>query len=183
MKQYVRASQKECTDQDRIHDFLKNAQTGFLGLADQETPYVIPLNFIWKENCFYFHGASEGRKIDIIHSNPRACFTVSEHYGTMVSPIPAKTDTAYMSVVAGGTVEMVTDLDEAAAAMQAMLDKYVPNYYQAPLSKTHVEKYRSSLGSKTVVCKIKPLHITAKENQLDEQKKFYPGRSIQQDNS
>ncbi|MBT2573908.1 pyridoxamine 5'-phosphate oxidase family protein [Bacillus sp. ISL-51] len=183
MKPYVRASHKECTDQTRIDDFLTKTQIGYLGLADQDIPYVIPLNFIWKEGCFFFHGASEGRKIDMIHTNPKACFTVSEQYGTMVSPIPAKTDTAYMSVVAGGTVEMVTDADEGTAVMQAMLDKYVPNYYQTPLSKTHVEKYRSSLGSKTVVWKIKPLHITAKENQLDEQKKFYPGRTVQQDNS
>ena len=62
--------------------------------------------------------------------------TISENYGTMVDPVPAETDTAYMSVVANGLVEIVTDLNEATAAMQAMLDKYVPDYYHTPLSKS-----------------------------------------------
>lgn len=86
-----------------------------------------------------------------------------------------------MSVIANGIIEVVTNLDEATAAMQAMLDKYVPAYYQAPLSKAHVEKYQSSLGSKTIVLKLKPITMTAKAHQDNGQMKFYPGRSIQQD--
>ncbi|MGW9103259.1 pyridoxamine 5'-phosphate oxidase family protein [Priestia megaterium] len=174
----IRYNQRTCMNERKINDFLSKAQTVFLGLVDQTTPYVIPLNFVWDQECFFFHGAAEGRKIDIIHKNPNACFTISENYGTMVNPIPAKTDTAYMSVMAEGRIEVVTDLDEATAAMQAMLNKYVPGYYHSSLSKAHVEKYQSSLGSKTVVHKIKPIHITAKESKLDEQKKYQPGRTI-----
>jgi len=109
--------------------------------------------------------------------------TVCESFGTMVDPIPAETDTAYMSVVANGQIEIVTDLNESTAAMQAMLDKYVPSYYLTHLSKTHIEKYQSSLGSKTLVLKVKPITITAKENKLNEQMKFYPGRIVTQDMS
>lgn len=178
MKQSIRYRQRSCTNQAQISDFLSKAQTGFLGLVDQEEPYVIPLNFVWNEGSFFFHGAAAGRKIAIMNTNPHACFTVSENYGTMVDPIPAKTDTAFMSVIAKGIVEIINDLDEAVIAMQALLDKYVPYYYDSPLSKTHVDKYRSSLGSKTVLFKITPITITAKENGLDEQKKYYPGRTI-----
>jgi len=174
----IRYNQRTCINERKINNFLSKAQTGFLGLVDQTTPYVIPLNFVWNKGAFFFHGAAEGRKIDIIHNNPNACFTISESYGTMVNPIPAKTDTAYMSVIAEGRIEVVTDLKEATGAMQAMLDKYVPGYYQSSLSKAHVEKYQSSLGSKTVVYKIKPVHMTAKESKLDEQKKYQPGRTI-----
>ncbi|PJN90746.1 pyridoxamine 5'-phosphate oxidase family protein [Bacillus sp. mrc49] len=178
MKQSIRYRQRTCTNQAQIHDFLSKAQTGFLGLVDRLEPYVIPLNFVWKEGSFLFHGAAAGRKIDILNTNPHACFTVSENYGTMVDPIPANTDTAYMSVISTGTIEILKDLDEATSAMQALLDKYVPNYYDSPLSKTHVDKYRSSLGSQTVLFKITPLTITAKENGLDERKEYYPGRTI-----
>lgn len=181
MMNSMRFAKNNCTDQAKIDEFLLNGQTGFLGLVDQEVPYVIPLNYVWHNESFFFHGAEEGRKIDIIQTNPQACFTVSESYGTLVDPVPANTDTAYMSVIANGIVEIVTDLDEATSAMQAMLDKYVPNYYSSPLPKKHVEKYQSSLGSKTVVLKIKPLSITAKENDLDEQKEYYSGRSIHDD--
>lgn len=177
----IRMSKRACTDERQINDFLENAHTAFLGLVDDNMPYVIPLNYVYKDGIFYFHGANKGKKIDIMNSNVNACMTISDNYGTMVDPTPAKTDTAYMSVIANGKVEIVTDLDEATAAMQSMLDKYVPNYYKAPLSKTHIDKYQSSLGSKTVIFKIKPLNLTAKEHRLNEQLKFYPGRFVTQD--
>nr|WP_106782823.1 pyridoxamine 5'-phosphate oxidase family protein [Lysinibacillus timonensis] len=177
----IRQEKRRCTDEKRIDQFISHARTGYLGLMDEEFPYVVPLNFIWMNEALYFHGAAEGRKIDLIHANPNCCFTVSEDYGTMVSPIPAKTDTAYMSVMLFGVLEMVGDLTEATAAMQAMLEKYAPGYYDKSLSPSHVEKYRSSLGSHTVVFKITPTVRTAKENQMNPQMSFYPGRKVEMD--
>ena len=177
----VRQEKLLCTDDKRIDQFLSHARTGYLGLTDGEIPYVIPLNFIWMNEAVYFHGAAQGRKIDLIHANSNCCFTVSEEYGTMVSPIPAKTDTAYMSVMLFGVLETVTDLNIATAAMQTMLNKYVPGYYDKSLSQSHVEKYRSSLGSHTVVFKLTPSVRTAKENQLNQQFSFYPGRKAEMD--
>ena len=177
----IRMVNRACTDEKQIKQFLEGAQTAFLGLVDQHIPYVIPLNYVYKDGIFYFHGANEGRKIDILTTNQNACMTISENYGTMVDPVPAETDTAYMSVVANGLVEIVTDLNEATAAMQAMLDKYVPDYYHTPLSKKHLDKYQSSLGSKTLVLKVKPTSITAKEHKLNEQMQYYSGREVTQD--
>ncbi|WP_142246067.1 pyridoxamine 5'-phosphate oxidase family protein [Bacillus sonorensis] len=181
MHHSIRQQQRACTDSEKIGRFLSEAQTGYLGLAAQGTPYVIPLNFVWKNGQIYFHGASEGRKIKMLHENPNVCFTVSEQYGTMVHPVPAKTDTAYMSVILFGTASIITDLDEATSAMQTLLDKYVPGYYSSSLQKVHVEKYRSSLGSKTVVFKIAPDTITAKENALKQNMTFEQGRTVKED--
>ncbi|WP_318505778.1 pyridoxamine 5'-phosphate oxidase family protein [Bacillus sp. T3] len=175
----VRQEKLVCRDDKRIDQFLSQARIGYLGLTDGELPYVVPLNFIWMNDALYFHGASQGRKIELIQANTNCCFTVAEDYGTMVSPIPAKTDTAYMSVMLFGELETVTDLDEATTVMQAILDKYVPGYYDNNLSPSHVEKYRSSLGSHTVVFRLTPSIRTAKENQLDTGRAFYPGRKIE----
>ncbi|WP_400195343.1 pyridoxamine 5'-phosphate oxidase family protein [Lysinibacillus telephonicus] len=177
----IRQEKLECTDDNRIEQFLSQARTGYLGLTDGEAPYVVPLNFVMMNKAIYFHGAAQGRKIDLIHANPNCCFTVSEDYGTMVSPIPAKTDTAYMSVMLFGVLETVNDIKEATEAMQAMLDKYVPGYYEKKLSQSHIEKYRSSLGSHTVVFRLTPDVRTAKENKLNPQLSFFPGRNAGMD--
>jgi uncharacterized protein len=177
----IRQQKLECTDDNRIDQFISQARTGNLGLTDGMTPYVVPLNFVMMNGAIYFHGAAQGRKVDLINANPNCCFTVSEDYGTMVSPIPAKTDTAYFSVMMFGVVETVTHLDEATAAMQALLDKYVPGYYNNSLSKSHLEKYRSSLGSHTLVYKLVPRVRTAKENQLNQELSFYSGRKADMD--
>ncbi|KQX45439.1 pyridoxamine 5'-phosphate oxidase family protein [Paenibacillus sp. Root444D2] len=177
----LRNVKRSSTDADKIQHFLKQAQIGFLGLSSEDVPYVIPLNFSWLNNAIYFHGAEEGRKITYIKQNPRACFTISENYGTITSPIPAKTDTAFMSIIIEGNLERVTDLDEATAAMQVMLDKYVPGYYDRPLGRSHLDRYVSPLGSKTAIFKLSAESLTAKEKEEIPDRMFYEGRTVQND--
>lgn len=174
----VRMQKRECTDQAKIRSFLLKAKTGFLGLSANGIPYVVPLNFTCLGESVYFHGAAEGRKISYIQQNPETCFTVCEEFGTLTSPIPAHTDTSYMSVMIFGQIQFVTDIDEAVEAMQSMLDKYVPGYYNQPLSKSHLEKYKSSLGSITQVFKLEMNSISAKENESKESAMFYPGKTV-----
>jgi nitroimidazol reductase NimA-like FMN-containing flavoprotein (pyridoxamine 5'-phosphate oxidase superfamily) len=175
----MRQFKMACTDQEKINQFLEHAKTGFLGLSDGGKPYVVPLNFVWLDESIYFHGAAAGRKVTIIEENSHACFTVSDDLGTLTDPVPAKTDTAYMSVMIFGNAKMVTCLEEATKAMQQMLNKYVPGYYDKPLPKAHVDKYRSSLGSKTAVYKIQASELTAKENPIQIEKLFVPGKTVQ----
>ncbi|RIX59375.1 pyridoxamine 5'-phosphate oxidase family protein [Paenibacillus nanensis] len=164
----VRMKKRECTDESKIEAFLEQAETGFLGLSDQGMPYVVPLNFVWikERGAFYFHGAEEGRKMRVMEQHNEACLAVSESFGTVPHPVPAHTDTAYMSVMAFGRMEAVPDIVEATEAMQAMLDKYVPGYYDSPLARSHVERYRSSMGSRTAVFKLVVQRRTAKENEV-----------------
>lgn len=174
----MRYKPRECIDQAKINQFLITAQIGFLGLADHNQPYVVPLNYVWWDNAIYYHGADAGRKVSMMDNNPNVCFTVSEMFGTVTDPVPAHTDTAYMSVMLFGKGERVTDLDEATAALQQMLNKYVPGFYDRPLSKNHVDKYRSSYGSGVLVYRIRPESITAKENPIKTDHMFYPGRQV-----
>lgn len=169
---------RNCTDTHKIQHFLQTAQTGFLGLSSEDVPYVIPLNFVWLNDAIYFHGSEEGRKGAYIGRNPQACFTVSESYGTITSPIPALTDTAYMSVIIEGALQSVTDINEATAAMQVMLSKYVPGYYDRSLAKSHLQRYISPSGSKTLIYKLPATSVTAKEKEVIPDRMFYEGRTI-----
>ncbi len=177
----IRYSSRTCDDQQQINDFLAKAEIGSLALADGDQPYVVPLNFVWYDNAIYFHGADAGRKETIMQTNQRACFLVCEAYGTIAHPVPAETDTAYMSVMVFGQVERVGEIEEATAALQQLLDKYVPGYYDSPLSKQHVLKYVSSHGAKVAVYKLAATEITAKVNPVNEAKMYYPGRKIGMD--
>ncbi|QGQ96079.1 pyridoxamine 5'-phosphate oxidase family protein [Paenibacillus psychroresistens] len=177
----IRNQKRNCTDTVKIQDFLEHAQTGFLGLSLEDVPYVVPLNFVWLNEAIYFHGADKGRKVTYIEHNPLACFTVSESYGTLTSPIPAATDTAYMSVIIEGSLFHVTDINEATEAMQIMLDKYVPGYYDRPLERSHLERYVSYLGSKTAIYKLTAASLTAKEKEVALDRMFYEGKTVHAD--
>ncbi|WP_174845460.1 pyridoxamine 5'-phosphate oxidase family protein [Sporolactobacillus shoreae] len=172
----MRRQMNECRDQEKINLFLNHARIGFLGLSEENQPYVVPLNFVWYNNKIYFHGATEGRKADILQVHSNVCFTVCEEYGTMAHTVPAHTSTAYLSVMLFGKVARISNLDEGTEAMQKMLDKYVPGYYNRPLSRNQVEKYRSSMGSATAIFCLSPEDLSAKENPLDPDRKFVPGQ-------
>ncbi|RKJ31537.1 pyridoxamine 5'-phosphate oxidase family protein, partial [Butyricicoccus sp. 1XD8-22] len=88
----MRMFKKSVQDEERINLFLSEMETGYLGLSSQDMPYIVPLNYVWYEGNVYFHGASEGKKIEIIEDNPNATFVVSENYGTITDPVPANTD-------------------------------------------------------------------------------------------
>jgi nitroimidazol reductase NimA-like FMN-containing flavoprotein (pyridoxamine 5'-phosphate oxidase superfamily) len=177
----MRRSMKECKDPQRINEFLSCVKVGYLGLCDGNLPYVVPLNFAWANGALYFHGAAAGRKYEVMNENEQVCFTVSEDFGTIADPVPANVGTAYFSVMLFGKVKPIEDLTEATEALQHLLDKYVPGYFQTSLSKKHVETYRSSMGSKTAVYKIEVESITAKEDPIDEEKLFYSGRTVMDD--
>lgn len=177
----MRMFERICQDQKKINSLLLEMQTGYLGLSSGDMPYIVPLNYVWYHGNIYFHGANEGRKVDIMQENANATFVVCESLGTLVNPIPANTDTAYLSVMVFGKMEIVTDLDEATSIMQQLLDKYVPGYYDTPLSENHVEKYQSSLGSKTGIYKLVTSEMTAKENVLIESMAYYSGRVVGMD--
>ncbi|WP_431087007.1 pyridoxamine 5'-phosphate oxidase family protein [Paenibacillus sp. 8b26] len=169
----VRYKIREVLDNDKIEAFLSKARIGHLGMVDGQLPYVVPLNFVWANGKLYFHGATGGRRNQVMSANPEVCFTVCEEYGTITNPVPAKTDTAYMSVMIFGKAELIVDLDEATYMLQEMLQKYVPGYYDRPLSKQHVDKYRSAIFNSPVqVYRVDAYQITAKENPSEEVKMY-----------
>ncbi|WP_342437742.1 pyridoxamine 5'-phosphate oxidase family protein [Paenibacillus sp. FSL L8-0436] len=169
----VRYKTRECKDQEKIESFLQQARIGYLGLVDGNLPYVVPLNYVWSEGKLYIHGAGDGRRNQVMSENPEVCFTVCEEYGTITDPVPAKTDTAYMSVMIFGQAEPITDLDEATHVLQGLINKYVPGYYNRPLSKQHVDKYRSAVfGGPVQVYRVIPHHMTAKESPIEAEKMY-----------
>lgn len=167
----VRYETRKVSDRSKIEAFLQQARVGHLGMVDGNQPYVVPLSFVWIDGKIYFHGASGGRRNQVIDANPEVCFTVCEEYGTVIDPVPADVDIAYMSVMIFGKAQPITDLDETTRILQEIVNKYVPGYYSQPLSKQYVDKLRSPVfGGPVQVYRIDPHHITAKENPIEEGK-------------
>lgn len=164
----VSYTKRNCTDRQKIETFLLRARHGVLGMVGDVFPYTVPVNYIWHNDSVYFHGMSSGKKKNILSQNPMVCFTIYEEHGTVIDPMPCHADTAYMSVMIFGKAERVTDNEKAAEVLQILLDKYMPNYYDQPLTSTLIEKYRSSLdGNAVSVYRVKPQEMTAKENSVE----------------
>lgn len=96
--------------QEAMDKVLQEEDTGYLGLADGDKPYVVPVSFAYLDNRIVIHGATTGRKLDIIRHHPRACFTVSRHIDR-TRPHQAEGGCTYRfeSVICQGTAEVVED--------------------------------------------------------------------------
>ncbi|MGA9189741.1 MAG: pyridoxamine 5'-phosphate oxidase family protein [Methanosarcina sp.] len=169
----VSYTQRNCTDRKKIETFLLRERTGVLGMVSGNFPYAVPMNYVWHNGSVYFHGMGSGKKENILSQNPLVCFTIYKERGTVTDPVPCHADTAYMSVMLFGKAEKVTDPEEAAEALQKLLDKYMLKYYSNPLTSTLIKKYRSSLdGNAVSIYRITLQGMTAKENSVESGKLF-----------
>ena len=103
----MRKDQREVKDFDKIVGIINDCQTMRLGLNGGDYPYIVPLTFGYKaENgaiTAYFHCATEGRKIDLIMTDSRACVVWDALHGYVETGHSVTAD--YESVIAFGKVE------------------------------------------------------------------------------
>ena len=55
------------TDKEQIESIIRQSDVCFVGMADTDgTPYVLPMNFGYKDGVIYLHSAQDGRSISIL---------------------------------------------------------------------------------------------------------------------
>ena len=96
-----------------MEKLLSEERVGYLGMALENNPYVIPVTYGYSEGKIMFHGALQGSKLDTIRKNPNVCFTVSRHFGQMVShPQGAECHVNSDSVICRGKARVLDDANE-----------------------------------------------------------------------
>jgi nitroimidazol reductase NimA-like FMN-containing flavoprotein (pyridoxamine 5'-phosphate oxidase superfamily) len=96
-----------------------------LGLSDKGQPYIVPLNFGY--TCedgaltLYFHSAHEGRKIDIIKENNRACFEVDGEHQLLEADTACGHSYAFSSVIGFGFIEFIENTEEKIRALNILM--------------------------------------------------------------
>ena len=73
----MRRKQSEITDPKEIQRILAATPIGRLATAGSDGyPYITPVNFVFYQDCIYFHCAPQGEKLRNLERDPRVCFTV-----------------------------------------------------------------------------------------------------------
>jgi nitroimidazol reductase NimA-like FMN-containing flavoprotein (pyridoxamine 5'-phosphate oxidase superfamily) len=135
----MKRSEREIKDQKEIETIIERADVCRIGLSDGNMPYIVPMNFGYKDNCLYFHCAKEGKKIDIIKRNNSACFEMDiDHTPLKPEGRPCGWDTKYQSVIGFGKAFIVENCEEKSEAMNIVTQHYGGDYY--PFSKDELER-------------------------------------------
>ena len=108
--------EREVTDINEIKEILDKSMIVHIGMIDGDEPYVVPMNYGYTledgELCIYLHGATVGRKLDIIKTNPKVFFEMECDVTPFEGKVACQYGTTYASVMGLGTAEVLTDVNE-----------------------------------------------------------------------
>lgn len=120
----MRRKDKEITDPSDIDAIIEMAPVCRIALADGNTPYVVPVCFGYDGRSFYIHGAREGRKMEILKTNPKVCIEIDVHVEPKPSDKPCSWSMRYKSVIATGRAVFLEDVSSKRAALDIIMMHY-----------------------------------------------------------
>lgn len=138
----MRRNEFTITNHEALLEFLASCEYGTLCLVDEDTPYGVPLNFAWWEEGIVFHGAKEGKKVDLMARNPKACFSVVKPYAFIPSYFSHTTSACpatqfFASVSIEGEVSVLENSTEKAKGLNALMQKLQPEGRYETISETN----------------------------------------------
>lgn len=120
----MRRKEKEIKGQKEIEEILNRAEICHIGLCKNNIPYVISVNFGYKDRAIYFHSAPEGRKIDIIKSNQIVSFTCYCDYTLTTEETPCRWSARYRSVCGQGRAVVLSRLEDKINGLDILMSHY-----------------------------------------------------------
>ena len=135
----MRKKEREVTDLQEIIEIMKGCDVCRLGLNDEDGyPYVVPLNYGLElqqdgKLRLYFHGATEGHKLDLIRRDDRAFFEMDRKHQLQYIEEQGYCTMNSESVMGKGRVKIL-DEDEKLHALETLMGAYHPGK-EAPFSK------------------------------------------------
>lgn len=125
----MRRKDREVTDRADILNIMDACAVASLALMDSDWPYVIHLNFGYVDEneklSLYFHGAREGKKLELIQKNAHAAFSMSCDHLYVPGASACSATYRYASVCGRGKISVV-DGPEKSAGLAALMAHYEP---------------------------------------------------------
>ncbi|MBR4120497.1 MAG: pyridoxamine 5'-phosphate oxidase family protein [Spirochaetales bacterium] len=122
----MRRNDREVTDSRMIADIIGRCYCCRIGFNDEGEVYIVPLSFGFEKKddtyFFYFHGAREGRKIDLISKNPNVGFEMDTGYKLNEGSSACKYSARFQSIIGNGIVEPVSSYEEKVHALSLIME-------------------------------------------------------------
>lgn len=124
---------REITSESELFEIIGRCQWCHMGMADTNAnPYVVPMNFGFRDRTVYLHGARHGKKISFLTANPRVCLNFSTDHLLRYQNenVACSWSMKYRSVIVYGNAEFIEDVDEKTAALEIIMSQYTANSFK-----------------------------------------------------
>ena len=160
MKRGITRREREVTDLNEIIGILDRAKIVHVGMIDGNMPYVIPMNYGYTMEdgklTLYLHGATRGRKLDILRVNPNVFIEIDTDIVPFEGPAACQYGICYSSIMGEGVAELVEDVEGKKKALTILMKTQTQKDF------TFVDKM---VGGVTVI-KIRVSDYTAKKRPM-----------------
>lgn len=111
----------------RIEEIIKACNICYVGMADSKgIPYVLPMNFGYKEGVIYLHSAQEGSSVSILTENPNICvtFCTDANLVWQNEEVACSYRMRCQSAICHGEVVFEEDFNEKVKALNIIMSQY-----------------------------------------------------------
>lgn len=128
----MRRRDREINDVGRMTGIIKRCSCCRIGFNDNGKVYIVPLNFGYEQkdhaHVFYFHGAQEGRKVDLIQNSPEVGFEMDVNYQLNEADFACGYSARFQSIIGNGIVSLVTDFEEKKHGLSVLMEHSTGKY-------------------------------------------------------
>lgn len=155
----MRRKDREVTDKNKIIQIIKDCDCCRIAFKEDEGTYILPLNFGLDQTennlVFYFHGAKEGKKIDLIKEQSVVGFELDTKHELVPGKSACEYSYKYQSVIGKGKINLVEDTNEKLHALNTIMLQY-----------TAIPKmnYNSKMLDTVAIIKLEVLELSCKEH-------------------
>ena len=152
--------EKLITDIDTVIEILEKSKVLHLGLVDGDEPYVVPMNYGYTMDdgklTLWLHGATQGRKYDVIRKNPKVFFEMECDLQPFEGDVACKYGISYTSLMGRGTAVIVEDSQEKQDALTFLMKTQTGMDFE----------FNDKLASVVSIIRIDVIDYTAKHRPL-----------------
>jgi uncharacterized protein len=117
-------------DTETIYNILDEGLLCHVGIVENGSPVVIPMNYARLGNQIILHGAPGSRLLKTIKKGNDVCITVTLLDGLVLARSAMHHSMNYRSVVIFGRGTLITNLAEKNTALKALVESLIPGRWE-----------------------------------------------------
>lgn len=125
----MRRSDREITAPKAIEEFISNEQIIRIAFYDDGEIYIVPVNYGYINNTFYFHGAKAGRKYELSKNLPSVGFEIDGKYKLVTSDCACEYTAEFQSVIGTGVLSIVEEKEEKIIGLNALMKQTTGKFH------------------------------------------------------
>ncbi|QAR31989.1 pyridoxamine 5'-phosphate oxidase family protein [Geovibrio thiophilus] len=151
----MRRSEREIKDYKLLENLLKQGEVIHLALADAPYPYLVTVNYGYRDDALYFHCASQGRKIDLLKQDPKVYFQIILRNELVRAESACRWTTKFTSVCGEADAVIQESHAEKRKALQIIMGHYG----------LHDSEFTENMTKNMLTVKLNIVSLSAKSNE------------------